>query len=220
MRDVWKVVVLDALTIRPYARQGLYLLAALVVLGAVGGSSGAVILAGGLYVSFLAAYPFAVGDKNDLETLSATLPVGRSVLVAGRYAFTVVALAAVITVTSIIDTVVAVLRHAGTGPDLVLWIGISALACSLITGLQLPVYYAVGYTRGRLLAYVPLVILSMGIAALGAGLADRLGDPASVPWPPAWLLLTAAMLIFAVSGLVSWRCLEHRASAHAGSTAR
>lgn len=208
---------LDARTVQPYSRQLLWLLGAVGTIGLLTGPPVVVVVSGSLFVSLMASYPFAIADKNDLGTLYASLPVRRGALVAGRYVVTGLLWCAMTVVTAVLALVVSHVRHEPLEVgELGLVVGAGALLFAVLTGLQLPVYYALGYTRGRMVAYVPLILLGSGVAAAGSLLGERathwLG---TVPQPPAGLLLLGAGVLLGVSGLVSWR-MDLRRSVAAG----
>ena len=171
----------------------------------------------------VAAYPFAVEDKNDLGTLHASLPVQRGTLVLARYVLSLLTYL----VATAAATVLAV-AWSTTGDAVVTAgeLGLVATAgfvtYALLVGIQLPVYYAVGYTRGRLLGYVPIMLLSAGGAALGASGEVDLGglvEPLERhPGLVAGLAVLGGATVLVLSALASWR-LDRRRTARVSAGA-
>jgi hypothetical protein len=210
---------LDALTVSPYWRQLLPLVGAVGLLSVVSGQPVVVVVAGAVFGSLLASYPFAVGDKHDLDVLRAVLPVPRRTLVAARYVFALGAYAVLAVLTTTLAVLGAGMQEPSMSPDA----GdvVSALATSfgvyaVLAGTQLPVYFALGYTRGRMVAVLPLVLLSSGIGAGVSLLGD--GAPDLDLWLAQWadrlapVSLAVGVVVLALSAAVSWRADAWRAA--------
>ncbi|WP_163274970.1 ABC-2 transporter permease [Cellulomonas iranensis] len=214
---------LDVMTVRPYTRQLLMVLGAMGVLVVIGPPAVG-LMAGAVFAAVVAAYPFAVEDKNDLGTLHASLPVQRGTLVLARYVLSLLTYL----VATAAATVLAV-AWSTTGDAVVTAgeLGLVATAgfvtYALLVGIQLPVYYAVGYTRGRLLGYVPIMLLSAGGAALGASGEVDLGglvEPLErQPGLVAGLAVLGGATVLVLSALASWR-LDRRRTARVSAGAR
>lgn len=219
MSGLRAAVRLDALTVGPYWRQLLPLLGAAGILSVVAGQPVVVVVAGAVFGSLLASYPFAVGDKHDLDVLRAVLPVPRRTLVTGRYVFALGAYAVLAALTTTLAVLGAGMQEPSMSPDggdVASALAVSFGVYAVLAGTQLPVYFALGYTRGRMLAVVPVVLLSSGI---GAGV-SLLGD--GVPDLDLWLArwsdrlapasLAVGVVVLAASLLVSWWADGRRAA--------
>lgn len=219
MSPLSAAVRLDARTVSPYWRQLLPLVGAAGIIAVVSSEPVVVVVAGAVFGSVAASYPFAVGDKHDLDTLRAVLPVSRGVLVAGRYLYAV----ALYLVIALLTAALAVLGSSIGEPAAGLAAGDLASAAavglgvySLLAGTQLPVYFALGYTRGRMVSFVPLVLgssaIGMGVSMLGDGMPDL--DLWLARWSDrlAPLAVVAGVLLLAASAVVSWRLDRRRAA--------
>lgn len=209
MTGLAAAVRLDVLTVRPYAKQLLIMVAVVVWISVVSTPPSAVIAAAAVFAALVAAYPFAIGDKNDLGTLQAVLPVARSTFVRARY----LAIAGSCAVALVVGTGLAVVASAARGlpvapGELGLVAAVGYLLHAVLVGLQLPVYYALGYTRGRMVAYAPLAALSAGVA----GGATLLGDRA--PHLDAWLASRPGslvpVLVLVATGVLVGSCAASR----------
>lgn len=216
-REVGAALGLDLRTVRPFARQLIPLAGAVAVISVVAGRPQAVVLAGGVFAALGASYPFAIGERDGLDTLRAVLPVGRGTLVAGRYAFTLVLYLAAAVVAVPLAVLGAQMRDvvvSASPGEIATSVALGFGVYALLAGTQLPVYYALGYTRGRMVAIVPLVLLCSAAGAAVSVLGDRIPDLdgwlARSTDRLAPLALVGGAVVLAVSALVSWRADRRR----------
>jgi len=203
MNDVLKTARLDLRVVTPYRKQALMMLVFAPLLGFAPRDPAAILPISVVYTSMLVSYPFSIGDKYDLATLYGVLPVGRSQIVLGRYVFAL-ALFPVLVAGGLLLTVAAapILDATITGTDLAMLAAVSLLLFSLVVALQFPIYFWLGYTKARLVAMLPFVVLVAVIVALGSVL-DGVTAPAAGVVAAGCVLGSAALLT--VSVLVSRR---------------
>lgn len=216
MSALTAAVRLDGMVMRPYLRQLTFVIGAMGLLVVVGGSPPVVLVSAAMFAALIVAYPFAVEDKNDLGTLHAVLPVRRGTLVLARYATALLGYLAATAVATVLALVWA--SQASTpvvAAELWLVAGASFALFALLVSLQVPVYYALGYARGRIVGYVPIMLVSAGVGASGVIGSETMetvdrwltGASGSV----AALAFVAGVLLLAVSAVVSWRLDRRRA---------
>ena len=112
-----------------------------------------------MFCSLYVTYPFAVGDKNGIDTLYCTLPLTRRAVVTGRYLFALC--------TNLVATLLA-LALAGAGrlilgasiQPMVFWglLGGMWVWFTLSNSFTLPFYFKIGYTQAKFLTYIPYFI--------------------------------------------------------------
>jgi hypothetical protein len=112
-------------------------------------------------------YPFSIGEKNGLDTLYGTLSLSRKNIVAGRYLFALVC-EAVFLAAAVAGSW---LLFKAFGGEFVIQNEIAnacLMSClfSLVSALQFPVYFKLGYTKAKVIALAPLMIVSMGLLQL------------------------------------------------------
>lgn len=102
------------------------------------------------------SYPFAVGEKNGLDTLYGTLSLSKMNVVKGRYLFAV-ALEVIFAALSLLCSwiLATVLKTEFILPEMLAALSFLSLAFSLIVALQYPIYFKMGYTKGKILALIP-----------------------------------------------------------------
>lgn len=137
-------------------------LAFVVVFGAVLPLPGLPILIGALIASLTASYPFQADERGLLDTLYATAPVSRSAVVIGRYISVLVVAAIAIALGTATTVVTGALRHENISWPLIAGMlviasGITAVALAV----QLPWFFALGYTKGRPMIYIPVAVISI-----------------------------------------------------------
>ncbi len=109
---------------------------------------------------------FAIQEKYGLERLYGSLPLNRKSVVLGRYLSTTMNYLVTFFVVMIIGVLMSVIRrYASPMGGFMEGFCFSMLIYALISGIQLPIYFGVGYTKGRILSWVPFVIL-IGLALL------------------------------------------------------
>lgn len=185
-----------------------------VVFGATLPVPGLPIVIGALIASVTVSTPFQTDERGDLDTLYATAPLSRRSVVLGRYVSALVfALAAVLigTGTSLVS---ASVRGDALAWPLVAVMLLVALACVCVTyAVQLPWFFALGFTRGRPMIYIPVAVIA--VAGFLAGQSGMLtsATPAdfSVPtWPLAGGVIVGGIAVLVASVLVSARVYRRR----------
>lgn len=116
--------------------------------------------------SLMVSSPFLGDERGHLDTLYGVLPVSRRTVVIGRalsvfsYYLVAAGLATAVTV------VMATVRGDAIASEILIIAHASALAfVGLSMALQLPVFFRIGYSRGRLMAYAPVFVVA-GLAWL------------------------------------------------------
>lgn len=149
-----------------------------VVVGVLLPIPGMAIVAAALVTSLMVSAPFLSDERGRLNTLYGVLPVSRGVVVIGR-ALSIIAYYLVAAAAATIVTVVsAVVRGGRIDTELLLVAHAAALAfIGLSMVLQLPVFFRIGYSRGRLMAYAPAFVVA-GLAWLlqATGAHVQVGD--------------------------------------------
>ena len=169
---------------------------------------GMAIVAAGLVTSLMVSAPFLADERSGLDTLHGLLPVTRSAVVAGRaLALVAYALVAGLLATATTLAVVAVRGSAVDASIVVVLAAATAAFVGLAMAIQLPVLFAIGYARGRLVAYAPAFVVA-GLAWLGQAL-GLIGGGTTPSLPIAPIVGVCAVL--AVVGIVLGVALAMRA---------
>ncbi len=166
--------------------QTLLPLAFIAVVGIVLPVPGMAIAASAIVTMLLVSAPFLGDERGRLDTLYGVLPVSRRSIVVGRMLAILVLFVIAAAVANATTLVVAAVRGGSPDPQLLLIANAAAFALvGLAVSLQLPVLFRIGYSRGRLMAYAPALVIA-GLAWLGQELGLLTSD-ASAPAPVAVL---------------------------------
>lgn len=118
---------------------------------------------------FYAAYPFAAGERTEIDLLYCSLPLQKKQLVLGRYLF---ALLMNLFSAAIAFLLSLGLHFFGFSVDFQT-LGFTILACFLlylfIETIQFPIYFRLSYTKARIATLLPLILLPC-LFALGSTL--------------------------------------------------
>lgn len=209
------IVHLDLLTVRPYRKQLLVLVVVGLAITLSMPDPSMALPAAAVYAALGAAYPFAIGDKADLPTLLGALPVRRNAVVLGRYVFATLMYLAAAAVATIAMVTAALARSLPLeSATLTILFATSFAIFALTIGIQFPIYFAMGYTRARLLSYLPFATIAL-IAFVGASLLSRSrpqGGADLAPGIAVTAAITAAGLaLLTVSAFVSCKLFSRRA---------
>ncbi|WP_221585982.1 ABC-2 transporter permease [Microbacterium sp. G2-8] len=163
---------------------------------------GMAIMASAAVTSLMVSAPFLGDERGRLDALYGVLPLSRNNVVVGRtlsilvYYLVSVALAIIVTFAS------ARVRGAPFDSEILLIAGAASLAfVGLSMALQLPVFFRVGYSRGRLMAYAPVFVV-----AGSAWLLQATGSHVNVLGAFAGLSIVGVASIGALIGVIGVTC--------------
>lgn len=144
-------------------RQSLLPLAFIVVVGILLPVPGMAIVASAFVTSLMLSAPFLGDERDHLDTLYGVLPISRRAVVVGRALSIVLYGVIAMAVATATTLVVAAVRGTPVAPEL-LGFGFAAAfaVVGVAVGVQLPVLFRVGYSRGRLMVYAPALLLAAG----------------------------------------------------------
>lgn len=132
-----------------------------VVIGVLLPVPGMAVMAAALVTSLMVSAPFLGDERGHLDTLYGVLPISRRTVVIGRAlsVFSYYVVAAVIA--TAVTVVMALVRGAAIPVEILLIAHAGALAfIGLSMALQIPVFFRIGYSRGRLMAYAPAFVVA------------------------------------------------------------
>ncbi|MDR3270831.1 MAG: ABC-2 transporter permease [Peptococcaceae bacterium] len=165
MNKLISFVRLDFKTLKPYLTiKNLLIFAAIAIfLSAINGtvemSLGIGFMLGTLFIS----YPFAIGEKSNMDALYTTLSVHRRTVVLGRYLFTfllnicAIVFSFVFATFGVFGARLANVFQNGSGDSFTIILVLSALLV-LIQTIQLPIFFKLGYTKAKFMSVLPFAI--------------------------------------------------------------
>ncbi len=177
MNKVFAFMKLDLITVKPFFtfKNLLPLLFVAVFLNLTSGGGG--IITAFMVVFFVvifASYPFAVGEQNGIDALYCTLSVSREHVVGGRYLYVLcldvlgaaAAFALVVAIRALgpLTGDLLSIDPLNIGGQLIALVTV-VFALSIVQAFQLPAYFKLGYSKAKLLAYLPFVLFSAIVGA-------------------------------------------------------
>ena len=144
-------------------KQTLLPLAFIALVGIVLPIPGMAIVASAFVTSLMLSAPFLGDERDRLDTLYGILPISRRSIVSGRAMAILLYGVAAMIIATLTTLSVAAIRGTTIAPE-VLAIGYAAAFAiiGLSVGVQLPVLFRVGYSRGRLMVYAPVLLIAGG----------------------------------------------------------
>lgn len=166
MNTTLSVVKLDLITIRQYlSLKNLALYAGVVIVfGFMFEDFTFALAIMMVYGMFYCSYPFVVAEKTQMDLLYSSLPIRRNNLVYGRYLFALcmnlffAAFALVLVIGASL-----VLQKEINFTIILSTLGACFLIFSLVEAIQLPIYFKVGYTKAKIIAMMPLLLLPLAV---------------------------------------------------------
>jgi hypothetical protein len=213
MSKLKSFVRLDFMTVKPYFTvKNLLIFAALALfLSAMNGTLQMSLTLGFMLGTLFISYPFAIGEKSNMDALYATLSVNRKTVVLGRYLFTFLLNICAVVFSFVFATFgvrFANVFQSEGGDSLFLILALSGLLV-LVQTIQLPIFFKLGYTKARFVSIVPFALF-MGCYGAFMSLAKNSGMLIKVSASLAGILnngaLTAALaaLVLALAVYVSY----------------
>jgi len=193
-------------------KQTLLPLGLIVVVGIALPVPGMAIVASAVVTSMMISAPFLADERGRLDTLYGVLPLSRRSIVVGR-AIAILTYYVLASAVAVVTTWAVAIARGSTIPFEIAGISLAVgfAFIGLAMSLQLPVLFRIGYSRGRLIAYAPALVIA-GVLWVNQtlGLIEFDGEFAA----PVSLVLAAGFGIgalgFAVGALIALRMYRTR----------
>lgn len=170
MKSTLSFVRLDLITIKPYLTLKNFLIFGVSALFVVYGTKTSVTALGILmgFGTLYITYPFAVGEKNGIDSLYVFLGIDRKTVVIGRYVYALIINLAFCLFALVITLAVSlIMRYPFSFTDNILILIILFFFFSFSQFFQIPIYFKLGFSKARLLAYVPFLIIPLIVVFVG-----------------------------------------------------
>lgn len=119
-------------------------------------------ITGAWFTALMASNIFVVQEKNNLDRLYGSVSVELKDIVLGRYIFAfsnyAISLVTVIAVSLIVSLFQDMLIDVS---NILLGFSLSLLIYSIITGIQMPLFFKLGYTKAKMWAIVPFLVVML-----------------------------------------------------------
>lgn len=220
MMKAVNVVRIDILTVKPYMKLFLLLIAVGFIFGMGNKDPYVIPPMFMIWASFFVAYPFSIGERNSLDKLYGTFAVKRKDIVAGRYIFSLFAavLSMIFAILSVYVSAVF-LKRVIEIDALLFVICFGFLMFAAVISFQIPMYFKVGYTKAKVLTYLPLMLIGFGAPMISLIPSDStvgrlFSDIGKIIEEKTYIayvmFLGASIMIIYISYLISRRIYEKR----------
>lgn len=167
---MYKFTKLDIFMVKPYLKKYLLILLAISIPIIISTKNVYMMAFMSIFYGvMMVSYPFALSEKNNINNFYGTLSVNKRSIVKGRYIFslfimimfTAIGLAAMLLGSVILKINVdfyEIIFILSTG----MFIGI------LLLSIQIPVFFKLGYTKGKLFTYLPFIALAIAVPLMSS----------------------------------------------------
>nr|WP_296465334.1 ABC-2 transporter permease [uncultured Acetatifactor sp.] len=160
MRAFLKMAKLDFLTMKTQFFSYLSLVVIVLMFGFMKSSVIVLCITSAWFIALQASNIFAIQEKNNLERLYGSVSVELNDIVLGRYAFMFlnyfISFLAVIVLNFGFSLYQGITVNVS---DIMLGFSLSFLIFSIITGIQMPLFFKMGYTKAKVWALLPFLIV-------------------------------------------------------------
>jgi hypothetical protein len=158
MTGFFKITKLDFFTMKSQFAMYLSLVAIVLLFGFMGSSVTVLCITGAWFVALMSSNIFAVQEKNNLDRLYGSVSVGLKDIVLGRYTFIFLNFFTSFLAVIVMYSVFALFQNREVElSDILLGFSLSFLAFSIITGIQMPLFFKIGYTKAKVWSLVPFI---------------------------------------------------------------
>lgn len=162
MKAYLDFIKLDLITIKPYVTFKNFIIFGLSTVFVIYGTKTSVTALGILmgFGTLYVTYPFAVGEKNGIDSLYVFLGINRNTVVLGRYLYAFVIDLSFCLFGFFITWIISLLMSFPISlVDNLIVLCFLLLFFTFSQFIQLPIYFKNGYSKARLSAYVPFLII-------------------------------------------------------------
>ena len=162
MTGVARITKLDFFIMKSQGISYLSLVAVILLFGLMGSSITVLCITGAWFIALMATNIFAIQEKNHLDRLYGSVCVSLNEVVLGRYTFVFLNYFTSMVVIIILYLGFVLCRKATFDvPDIMLGLGLSFLVFSTITGIQMPLFFKLGYTKAKMWAVIPFLAVML-----------------------------------------------------------
>ena len=160
MTGVARITKLDFFIMKSQAISYFSLVAVILIFGLIGSPITVLCITGAWFIALMATNIFAIQEKNHLDRLYGSVCVSLNEVVLGRYTFVFLNYLAVAIIILYLGFVMCG-KAIFNAPDMMLGSGLSFLVFSTITGIQMPLFFKMGYTKAKLWSLIPFAVVML-----------------------------------------------------------
>lgn len=162
MNGAFRIAKLDFFTMKSQAVLYAIMVLIIVMFSIMDSSITVSFITGAWFTALMASNIFVIQEKNNLNRLYSSVSVELKDIVLGRYIFAfsnyVISLVTVIAVSLIVSLFRDMFIDVS---NILLGFSLSLLIYSIITGIQMPLFFKLGYTKAKIWAVVPFLVVML-----------------------------------------------------------
>lgn len=156
MTNVLKMTKLDFFTIKSQLFSYISLAIIILMFEFIGSSVTILCITGSWFVALMSTTVFATQEKNNLERLYGSISISLNDIVLGRYVFVFLNYFVSFLLIIVLNFGFALYHGTTIGIlDVMLGFSLSFLSFSVITGIQMPMFFKMGYSKARAWSLIP-----------------------------------------------------------------
>lgn len=165
MTGFLRITKLDFITMKSQFVAYLSLVLIAMMFGFMGSSVTLLCINGAWFVALMSSIIFAIQEKNNLDRLYGSVSVGLKDIVLGRYVFVFLNYFISFLVVIALQSGFALFQNKAMElSEIILGFSASFLVFSSITGIQIPLFFKMGYTKAKVWSMVPFVAVMALVA--------------------------------------------------------
>lgn len=162
MTGLTSMIKLDLFTMKSQSVSYLSLLAIVLLFAFMGSSVIILCITGAWFIALMSVNIFAIQEKNNLDRLYGSVSVSLHDIVLGRYMFLLLNyLLSIMTVIVLHLTISLYHNTEIAASDIFLGVSLSFLVFSAITGIQIPLFFKMGYTKAKTWSLLPFIAVML-----------------------------------------------------------
>ena len=119
-------------------------------------------ITGAWFTALMASNIFVIQEKNNLNRLYGSVSVELKDIVLGRYIFAFSNYAISLVTVIVVSLIVSLFRDMFIDvSNILLGFSLSLLIFSIITGIQMPLFFRMGYTKAKLWSFIPFAVVML-----------------------------------------------------------
>lgn len=166
MTGFLKMTKLDFITMKSQIIGYATLILVVIMYSLMGTTATILCITGAWFVALMSFNIFAVQEKNHLDQLYGSISIRFNDIVLGRYIFILLTYFTSLLVVIAIHVTFALFQNKSIILlDIIRGLSVSFLVFSTITGVQMPIFFKLGYTKARIWSMLPFTIVIILVAA-------------------------------------------------------
>lgn len=150
MTGFTSMIKLDLFTMKSQSVSYLSLLAIVLLFAFMGSSVITLCITGAWFIALMSVNIFAIQEKNNLDRLYGSVSVSLHDIVLGRYMFLLLNYLLSILAVIVLHLAISLYHNTEiTTSNIFLGVSLSFLVFSAITGIQIPLFFKMGYTKAK-----------------------------------------------------------------------